>query len=414
VDSQRGPSLASSPIIERIAGVVLSERPDVERLASDVASALSLSEEAAAQLVRRVVSEVNARLFPPITHLELIHTEHCNLACTYCFEQGMRDSRRMPRPVTKKAIDLLIEYSRDADALWITHFGGEPLLNFENIRFATEYAMERATALGRTVAFDLTTNGTLLTQSTVDYLSQHGIRVLLSLDGLAPTHDACRVDRRGRGTFSRVIASLALLKTRQRWIGVKMTVMPANVSRLSEDVIGLHEHGVNQFVIGHATGVDWSPRAIETYREQLGHVYRWYARNKGPELRIAGFDEPRKSAGFFGCQAGRNSIAVSVTGEVSSCSKVLALDNRNLLARLGDVDLGMIHVKNRHDLVESEALRKGCQARGIASEYQGGCFASNYAAHRDLFTPSMQDHEFSVIERLVSRGEPRMAVGPEP
>src|SRR6266511_5819959 len=90
----------------------------------------------------------------------------------------------MPSNITRKAIDLLIAYSRDADTLWITHFGGEPLLNFENIRFATEYAEERASALGKTVAFDITTNGTLLTEKSVEYFSRHGFKVLLSIDGL--------------------------------------------------------------------------------------------------------------------------------------------------------------------------------------------------------------------------------------
>ena len=37
---------------------------------------------------------------------------------------------------------------------------------------------------------------------------------------------------------------------------------------------------------------------------------------------------------FFGCQAGRNSITAAVNGEISPCSKVLALDNKKLVAKL--------------------------------------------------------------------------------
>jgi len=392
-----------SDILERIAGVLLSDFPDCERFADDVARDLSVSRESAYDIVRQVVSGVNSRLFPAITHLELVHTEGCNLACSYCFEKDMRGDRRMPSNITRKAIDLLIAYSRDADTLWITHFGGEPLLNFENIRFATEYAEERASALGKTVAFDITTNGTLLTEKSVEYFSRHGFKVLLSIDGLESTHDKYRVDRGGRGTFGRVMTRLALLKTRQQWIGVKMTVMPTNVPRLFEDVTGLYRRGVNQFLIGHATGISWSPTEIKSYRDELERVYLWYRENKGPELRIAEFDHPQEKTGFFGCQAGRNSIAVSVTGEISSCSKILALGNTNLVAKLGDVEFGITYIKNRSELLDSSALRRACEARGIASEYQGGCFASNYAAHGDLFTPNVQDHEFSVIERLLCR-----------
>jgi uncharacterized protein len=392
---------SSSGILDRLAGALLSGVPDCERLADDVATALSLSKESAYRIVRRVVAGVNSKLFPPITHLELVHTDGCNLACSYCFEKDMRGARRMPLLVTRKAIDLLIEYSGDADKLWITHFGGEPLLNFANIRFATEYARDKASALGKSVVFDITTNGTLLTEERVDYLADHHVKILVSVDGLQSTHDRYRVDRQGRGTFERVMRSLALLKRRQMWIGVKMTVMPTNVAHMFDDVTGLHRRGVNQFVIGHATGISWSTTDIKSYRRELERLYRWYNESKGPELRIAEFDEPEERIGFFGCQAGRNSIAVSTTGEISSCSKVLALNNKKLVAKLGDVEFGITQIKNRNELLDSSPLERACEACGIASEYQGGCYASNYAAHGSLFTPNVQDHEFSVLKRLV-------------
>ena len=43
-----------------------------------------------------------------------------------------------------------------------------------------------------------------------------------------------------------LLDGLALLKTTQKWVGVKMTVMPENAHSLHEDVVGLHELGVNQ------------------------------------------------------------------------------------------------------------------------------------------------------------------------
>jgi uncharacterized protein len=391
-------------MIERIAGALLSGCPNGDLLAEDVAVSVSVSKDTGYQLVRQIVAGVNARLFPPVTHLELVHTEGCNLACSYCFEKSMLGARRMPRHVAQRAIDLLIEYSQAADKLWITHFGGEPLLNFENIRFATEYAETSAAAHGKTVAFDMTTNGTLLTDDSAEYLAMHNVRILLSIDGLQYSHNRYRVDRRGRGTFDQVMRCMKVLKKRGQWIGVKMTVMPVNVPRLYEDVTGLHELGVNQFIIGHATGTDWAPADIESYGEQLSRLYQWYRQNRGPELRIAEFDEPEEKIGFFGCQAGRNSIAVSVTGDISSCSKVLALDNRRLVARLGDVELGITEIKQRSELLDSSRLREACAALGIASEYQGGCYASNYSAHCDLFTPNTQDHEFSVRKRRLLQG----------
>jgi len=306
--------------------------------------------------------------------------------------------------LAKAAVDFLFEYSRDAEALQITLFGGEPTLNFEAIRTVTEHAEELAAPLHKTLEFNTTSNGTLLTETMVDYFVQHNIKVLLSIDGTAPTNDQFRVDKRGSGTFERVISGLRLLKARQPWIGIKMTVMPVNASRLLEDVKGLCQVGVNQFLIGHATGVDWPASAIQIYGEQLSHVHAWYLENKGSELRIAEFDKAGDRGAFFGCQAGRNSIAISVDGEISPCSKILALDNKKLLAKLGEVQYGLTHLRNRAELESCSSLRAACRARDIGAEYHGGCFASNYSASKDLYTPNLQDHQFSILHRSICSG----------
>ncbi len=79
---------------------------------------------------------------------------------------------------------------------------------------------------------------------------------------------------------------------------------------------------------------------MRSYSKQLGKVYRWYKETARDDLRITDFDE-EKGSNFFGCQAGRISITAAVNGEISPCSKILALNNRDLLAKLGDVRYGL-------------------------------------------------------------------------
>ena len=86
----------------------------------------------------------------------------------------------------------------------------------------------------------------------------HKIKVLLSIDGLKESHDRFRIDKSGKGTFEQAIQGMQLLKKSQPWIGTKMTVSPQNVPNLYDDVLGLYKLGVNDFVIGHATGMEWS------------------------------------------------------------------------------------------------------------------------------------------------------------
>jgi uncharacterized protein len=391
-------------LLADVRAALFAETPDLSALESQLAASTAMSSADARSLIYQVVLQLNQRLFPPVVKLELIHTEGCNLACTYCFEKNMLGVRKMSPEVMKAAIDLLLDYSGDATELTITHFGGEPTLNFPAIRAATEYVEEQAAQRAKSIHFDMTSNGVLINEEIANYCAQHRIMVLLSIDGLEATHNRFRRDRGDHGTFARAMRGLRILKDTQGWVGVKMTVMPENAASMFADVTGLHALGVNQFIIGYATGITWPEEAMQVFSEQLAKVYQWYAENPGDELRIAEFEESDEEGAYFGCQAGRNSMTAAVNGEISPCSKILALDNKNLLAKLGDVRYGLTHLKNRHDLVSCEQLYGACQQQGIAHEFQGGCFASNYEGGGNLFNPNLQDHAFSMMKRSICAG----------
>lgn len=178
-----------------------------------------------------------------------------------------------------------------------------------------------------------------------------------------------------------------------------MTVMPDNVERLFEDVLELYDSGVNQFLIGHATGIAWPDHLLALYQDQMAQLYDWYRQGHRNDLRITDFEGEAGPVPRFGCQAGRDTISVSASGDISSCSKVLALGNERLVAKLGDVHYGLTHLVNRGQVVGCERLRSACEELGIAADYAGGCLATNYEENGDLFKPSLQDHAISVVKR---------------
>jgi len=391
-------------LIDNLGKALLAESPDPVEIESQLRRRGRFSEEQARDLIKQTVLQINRSLFPPVAKLEIIHTEGCNLACTYCFERDMLGPRRMSRDVALAAVDLLFDYSGDEEKIYITHFGGEPTINFSAIQSVTEHAERKAADTGKQLELHMTSNGVLFTDEMVKYFADHGIMVLLSIDGLRESHDRFRVDRRGRGTFDRVMEGFHRLKATQNWVGIKMTVMPENAPNLFDDVVGLHALGVNQFLIDYATGIKWSAADRDVYGEQLSKVFHWYHERPRPDLKIHDFDEPPGQSGFFGCQAGRNSITVSVNGEISPCSKILALNNKQLLSKLGDVRYGLTNLRNRMELVGCDTLVSACEQQGIAQSYRGGCFATNFEDNEDLFQPSLQDFEFSVMKRKVCSG----------
>ncbi len=392
-----------------VTGELLSQSPDVPKVVEHIRSETGLSASDSEKLLASIVERLNSAIFPPIGKMELLLIEGCNLACHYCFEGNMlrssiRPNRRMTCDTIEKAIDLLIRYSGKEEDLQLTLFGGEPTLHVDGIRHAVEYAEECASRSDKKIMFNMTTNGVLLNDEMADYLARHDVRVLLSIDGIESAHDKHRVDRKGRGTFSRVMDGMKLLKKKQPWIGIKMTIMPDIADTLYDSARELHRLGVNQFLIGHATGVSWSRQDMETYAEQTRLLYEWYKGRRGGELKITGFDEERRPGGYFGCSAGRSRVSVAPNGDITGCSRISTLDGKETRGRLGNVHVGLFEIQGRLEMTGCRSLIRNCTELGIAEKYRGGCFATNYEANGDLFAPSLLEYEFSaLLEDITSR-----------
>jgi uncharacterized protein len=130
-----------------------------------------------------------------MSHIILQITQNCNLRCEYCIYSGGYNNRphtnkTMSFDTAKRAIDYLIKHSRDSNRIGYSFYGGEPLLAFGLIKKCVLYAEQQAE--GRTVDFNFTTNGTLLTKDKIDFLQEHNFNMLISLDGPKIIHDKHR------------------------------------------------------------------------------------------------------------------------------------------------------------------------------------------------------------------------------
>lgn len=142
-------------------------------------------------------------------------TGACNLRCKYCIysssEKAIRDfnSRNMKKETIVKAIDYL-KANGDSE-VYVTFYGGEPLICFDSMKFAIEYAMK--TIEDKKLHFGFTTNLTLMTREKAEYLAQiPNLNIVCSIDGPEDIHDANRVYVGGKGTYKDAIKGLNILK----------------------------------------------------------------------------------------------------------------------------------------------------------------------------------------------------------
>ena len=145
-------------------------------------------------------------------------THACNLACEYCFVRNYSPDRRLPvmsMEIVRRALDL-IPYSpkrRSNPDIVLSFFGGEPLVAFERLREAAVYAESVAAKRGVRIRFNITTNGTLITPEVADFISDHGMRLIVSLDGPADVHDTQR-PMRGGSSQAATLRGLSLVRER--------------------------------------------------------------------------------------------------------------------------------------------------------------------------------------------------------
>ncbi len=175
--------------------------------------------------IKRVerIKHSNSEILPyhlknKIRHLILQVTQNCNLRCEYCVYSGDYQNRthsqkKMSFDVAKKAMDYYLSHSRDNNSLSMGFYGGEPCLNFELVKKCVEYFEEKAE--GRTTAYNMTTNATLLSEDIIDYIVKHDFSLMISLDGPREVHDKHRkLAFSEEGSFDRVMKKVEYLKER--------------------------------------------------------------------------------------------------------------------------------------------------------------------------------------------------------
>jgi len=342
-----------------------------------------------------VAAKVAQHFWPAISYADVFLTEDCNHRCTYCFVKG-KNPQKMSVEIARESLEFLVKASKQEKQVRILFFGGEPLLEFDLIRFFVEYGRQRFAQVGKELGFDMTTNGTLMTEEMAKYFRDNGVMYLLSIDGDKETHDANRKMLGGGSSFEALMERLPVMKRYQPWQGARITVHPKTVHKLRHNVELLYNCGINQFIIGPATGIEWSEEALRTYEAQMYSVADLYGemKRKGLPFRMTLFEKDLECAeghlkGIWGCGAGRGRICISVKGELYGCAKILGVDGLKDTHKLGDIWNGVTALTTRRDLLNTHpSTRPKCITCADADDCAGGCPATNYEATGNIFDPA--------------------------
>jgi His-Xaa-Ser system radical SAM maturase HxsB len=160
-------------------------------------------EQAPLQLLALKIRTRLSRL-AQFTNLHIfVVTLRCDHSCPYCQvsrQSEIRDEFDMTSEMADRSLDFV--FMSPNPAIKIEFQGGEPLLNFEMVKYVVLEAEKRNLKEGRDLQFVIATTLSLLTDEMLIFCKQHRIVLSSSLDGPMNLHNANR-PRPGRDSHQR-------------------------------------------------------------------------------------------------------------------------------------------------------------------------------------------------------------------
>ena len=272
-------------------------------------------------------------------------TERCNLDCTYCYLPGEQRSKgsHMTEEKLLASLDRLRSYfcsampaGRKPRAIF---HGAEPLMNKSAVFAAID-------AFADDFAFGLQTNGTLLDDKAIEFLTSRNVSIGLSLDGpVATITDATRQTWGGKSVHNKVLSAMDRLRGYGSWSAIS-TCTTENLPYLTQMIELFHAKEVPTCMLNTvrctlpgARGVKPTDGdMVKAFFAALDRSHALY-RETGRKLMVANFANiligilaptaRRLMCDISPCGGGRAFFALAADGNLYPCSEFIGLPDFN-------------------------------------------------------------------------------------
>ena len=270
-------------------------------------------------------------------------------------------------------------------------FGGEPLLEWELLQFATREIESRASHHGTRLIKTLTTNGLLLEEEKIAWLHAHGFYLVISIDGDAPIHDRHRHFPNQHGSFvmvERAIRAVQRIYQPAEYATISV-VTPQTIAYLLSSVVYLHEVlGVEQIHLSPDYYTSWDNMVAEVHTafDAVGEYMIAQYQSDHP-VSIEPIESKIHSGVEQGCGAclfGEQKLAIAPSGRLYPCEKLIGEDSGELM--IGSVYEG-IDPHKRHALITQRGnTNEACQSCPLRPRCTNSCGCTNYTLTGSIHT----------------------------
>lgn len=380
------------------------------------------SAQAFSELLKPYYRDSKNYLFSATSLHIFVVTNACNMKCVYCQAQSGKciPNGMMSESTAQKAVDIAL--SSPGKYLSFEFQGGEPLINFDVIKYIVEYTKSKNT--NKIIEFNLVSNLTLLTTEMIEFLKNHNIGISTSLDGNELLHNKNRAYRDGMGTYSDVLKGVDLLKSNNIEYGAIQTTTRASLAKAKEIVDTYISLGLPSVFIRNLTPLgcaanDWQEigytpaEFIDFYKACFDYIIENNIKGNFIKEGHAAIMLSKILSGVpvnymelrSPCGAGVGQIAYYYDGNIFTC------DEGRMLAEMGDDSFKLGTVDNSYDeLMNSNNCKAACISSTLESlpncsdcvynPYCGTCPVVNLALSKDIYTKEPNNYKCEIYKGI--------------
>lgn len=350
-------------------------------------------------------------------------TKQCNQQCVYCQASTEWEHHTEMSCVTAaRAVEIALQTT--AQYVTFEFQGGEPLMNFDTLRFIVEYSEKRNQEIGKNLDFSIVTNLMLLDEEKRKFLAEHKVSICTSLDGDELLHNKNR-PYFNQNTFRILKKKIKMIQENGDSVSAIQTTTRDTFQRYREMIDQYLEFGLNQITIRPLTQLGYAAKNwdkigytadefLNFYRQSLDYMIEL---NKNGKFIMEGHARMFLSKIFCRdagnymelrspCGGAIGQLAYYYNGKVYSC------DEARMLAEMGDDSfcLGDVYHDDYQSLVGKPVCKMIARAsclEGLADcdgcvyqPYCGTCPVISYAKYQTVYPSMLQEYRCRIYKGI--------------
>ncbi len=362
-------------------------------------------------------------LIPTSLHIFVV-SKNCNFNCIYCQAGNLseKENFKMTFETAKKAVDIALQ--SPSNYLSFEFQGGEPLTNFETIKYIIEYSKENKG--NKNIDYNLVSNLTLLTNEMLEFLVENNVAICTSIDG---DHELQNINRpyKNYDSYKETVKKIKLLQSKGIKVNAIETTTKFSLNKSKEIVdeyisLGLESIFVRPLTkLGKADKnwekVGYSPEDfISFYKKTLDYIIEKNKQgiflSEGNSAILLKKILLKQAVNYMDlrspCGGAIGQLAYYYDGNIYTC------DEGRMLAEMGNdsFKIGNVYENSYTELMQSDTTKAMCISscteclpycrNCVYMPYCGTCPVINLAQDNNIFAKNPQEYRCKIYKEILN------------